>query len=47
MVDAPVTIEDANSRVLAYSARQELTDPARVATIMGRRMPDDVLARFR
>jgi hypothetical protein len=47
VVDAPVTIEDANSRVLAYSARQELTDPARIATIMGRRIPDDVLARFR
>ncbi len=47
VVDAPVTIEDANSRVLAYSARQDLTDPARVSTIMGRRIPDDVLARFR
>ncbi|EHR52514.1 hypothetical protein SacmaDRAFT_4328 [Saccharomonospora marina XMU15] len=47
VVDAPVTIEDTNSRVLAYSARQDVTDPARVATIMGRRIPDDVLARFR
>lgn len=47
VVDAPVTIEDTNSRVLAYSARQDLTDPARVATIVGRRIPDDVLARFR
>lgn len=47
VVDAPVTIEDNNSRVLAYSARQDLTDPARVSTIMGRRIPDDVLARFR
>ncbi|MQA60150.1 MAG: PucR family transcriptional regulator [Actinophytocola sp.] len=47
VVDAPVTIEDTNSRVLAYSARQDLTDPARVSTIMGRRIPDDVLARFR
>ena len=47
VVDASVTIEDTNSRVLAYSARQDLTDPARVATIMGRRIPDDVLARFR
>ncbi|HWC81100.1 MAG TPA: helix-turn-helix domain-containing protein [Pseudonocardiaceae bacterium] len=47
VIDAPVTIEDANSRVLAYSTRQEGTDPARVATIMGRRIPDDVLARFR
>jgi len=47
VVDAPVTIEDTNSRVLAYSARQDLTDSARVSTIMGRRIPDDVLARFR
>ncbi|GHF46790.1 hypothetical protein FHX82_001538 [Amycolatopsis bartoniae] len=47
VVDAPVTIEDTNSRVLAYSARQDLTDPARVSTIMGRRIPGDVLARFR
>lgn len=47
VVDAPVTIEDANSRVLAYSARQDLTDPARVSTIMGRRVPENVLARFR
>ncbi|HEX5118559.1 MAG TPA: helix-turn-helix domain-containing protein [Pseudonocardiaceae bacterium] len=47
VIDAPVTIEDASSRVLAYSARQDRTDPARVSTIMGRRVPDDVLARFR
>jgi hypothetical protein len=47
VVDAPVTIEDTNSRVLAYSARQDLTDQARVATVMGRRIPDDVLAKFR
>lgn len=47
MVDAPVTIEDANSRVLAYSARQDVTDPDRISTIMGRRQPDEVLAKFR
>ena len=47
VVDAPVTIEDANSRVLAYSARQDRTDSARVSTIMGRRVPDAVLARVR
>jgi GTP-sensing pleiotropic transcriptional regulator CodY len=47
VVDAPVTIEDANSRVLAYSSRQDRTDPARISTIMGRRVPDEVLARFR
>ncbi|GAA2790207.1 PucR family transcriptional regulator [Saccharopolyspora taberi] len=47
VVDAPVTIEDAHSQVLAYSARQDLTDPARISTIMGRKQPDDVLAKFR
>ena len=47
LVDAPVTIEDAQSRVLAYSSRQDLADPARVSTIVGRRVPDEVLATFR
>ncbi|GEL17395.1 PucR family transcriptional regulator [Pseudonocardia asaccharolytica DSM 44247 = NBRC 16224] len=47
IVDAPVTIEDAQSRVLAYSARQERTDPARVSTIVGRRVPEPVQAHFR
>ncbi|GAA4885900.1 helix-turn-helix domain-containing protein [Saccharopolyspora cebuensis] len=47
VVDAPVTIEDARSQVLAYSARQDMIDPARVSTIMGRGQPADVLAKFR
>jgi hypothetical protein len=47
LVDAPVTIEDSQSRVLAYSSRQDLTDPARVSTIVGRRVPDEVLATLR
>jgi hypothetical protein len=47
VVDAPVTFEDAQSRVLAYSSRQDLTDPARVSTIVGRRVPDEVLATLR
>ncbi len=47
IVDAPVTIEDAQSRVLAYSSRQDRTDPARVSTIVGRRAPGDVVAHFR
>lgn len=47
VIDAPVTIEDRSSRVLAYSARQERGDEARVATIMGRHVPDDVNAHFR
>jgi hypothetical protein len=47
IIDAPVTIEDAASRVLAYSARQDRADSARVSTIVGRRVPGDVLAHFR
>lgn len=47
VIDAPVTIEDASSRVLGYSARQDNTDAARVATIIGRRNPDATLDQFR
>lgn len=47
IVDAPVTIEDSQSRVLAYSSGQDLTDPARVSTIVGRRVPPEVIAHFR
>jgi hypothetical protein len=39
LVDAPVTIEDRLSRVLAYSGRQEEADAARAETIVGRRVP--------
>ncbi len=47
IIDAPVTVEDAQSRVLAYSARQDSTDPARVSTIVGRRVPAETLTHFR
>ncbi len=47
LVDAPVTIEDARSRVLAYSSRQDVTDTARVSTIVGRRVPADLVAHMR
>ncbi|MEU3948399.1 helix-turn-helix domain-containing protein [Streptomyces sp. NPDC029526] len=47
IIDAPVTVEDAQSRVLAYSARQDTTDPARVSTIVGRRVPPETLTHFR
>ncbi|MCP3801603.1 helix-turn-helix domain-containing protein [Allokutzneria sp. A3M-2-11 16] len=43
VVGGPVTIEDQQSRVLAYSGRQEAVDAARVQTILGRRVPPDVL----
>ncbi|TDD73983.1 PucR family transcriptional regulator [Actinomadura darangshiensis] len=47
IADAPVTLEDARSRVLAYSGRQDSTDPARVSTIVGRRVPPQVIAHLR
>ncbi|WP_433263381.1 PucR family transcriptional regulator [Actinosynnema sp. CS-041913] len=40
LLDAPVTIEDRSSRVLAFSGRQEEADPSRVETILGRQVPD-------
>lgn len=40
LLDAPVTIEDRSSRVLAFSGGQERADPSRVETIIGRQVPD-------
>ncbi|MGH4001802.1 MAG: PucR family transcriptional regulator [Pseudonocardiaceae bacterium] len=40
LIDAPVTIEDRSSRVLAFSERQDESDPPRVETILGRQVPD-------
>ena len=40
LLDAPVTIEDRSSRVLAFSGRQDEADPSRVETILGRQVPE-------
>jgi DNA-binding PucR family transcriptional regulator len=40
VVDAPITIEDRQSRLLAYSGRQDEADEARKETILGRRVPE-------
>jgi PucR C-terminal helix-turn-helix domain/GGDEF-like domain len=40
LIDAPVTIEDRSSRVLAFSGRQDEADPSRVETILGRQVPE-------
>jgi hypothetical protein len=40
LLDAPITIEDRSSRVLAFSGRQDEADPSRVATILGRQVPE-------
>ena len=39
LVDAAVTIEDLNSRVLAFSANQDKTDDPRIQTVLGRQVP--------
>src|SRR5687768_1746649 len=39
LLDAPVTIEDRSSRVLAYSGRQDEADRSRIETILGRQVP--------
>ena len=41
-IGAPVTIEDAQSTVLAFSGRQDEADAARVETVLGRRVPDRI-----
>ncbi|MEU8889981.1 helix-turn-helix domain-containing protein [Streptomyces sp. NPDC048442] len=43
LLDAPITIEDRRSRILAFSGRQDEADQARVATILARRVPDGYL----
>ncbi|TDD69200.1 PucR family transcriptional regulator, partial [Actinomadura rubrisoli] len=40
LLDAPVTIEDRSSRVLAFSGRQDEADSSRVETILGRQVPE-------
>ncbi|MCA0173835.1 PucR family transcriptional regulator [Bacillus sp. RAR_GA_16] len=39
----PVTIEDSDHRILAYSSHDENVDPARIATIMKRKVPEEVI----
>lgn len=39
LVDAPITIEDRDSRVLAFSGGQDEADAARVETVLGRQVP--------
>jgi hypothetical protein len=41
LMDAPVTIEDRASRVVAFSGRQDEADAARVSTILGREVPPE------
>lgn len=45
-VHNPITIEDFNHRLIAYSTHGHWTDQARMETIMGRRVPETVLNRL-
>ena len=47
VIGGPVTIEDATSRVLAYSTGQESADAQRMSTIIGRQVPAEVRRQFR
>lgn len=46
LIDAPVTIEDRSSRVLAFSGRQEEADASRAETIVGRQVPERFARRL-
>ncbi|WP_317987135.1 PucR family transcriptional regulator [Streptomyces kanamyceticus] len=43
LLDAPITIEDRRSRILAFSGRQDEADPVRVESILSRRVPERYL----
>ncbi|MEF2526918.1 MULTISPECIES: PucR family transcriptional regulator [Streptomyces] len=43
LLDAPVTIEDRRSRILAFSGRQDEADTPRVESILARQVPDRYL----
>lgn len=43
LLDAPVTIEDRRSRILAFSGRQDEADAPRVASILARQVPERYL----
>ncbi|MFB7368374.1 PucR family transcriptional regulator [Streptomyces sp. NPDC056222] len=43
LLDAPVTIEDRRSRILAFSGRQDEADTARVESILARQVPERYL----
>ncbi|MHA3703146.1 PucR family transcriptional regulator [Jatrophihabitans sp. YIM 134969] len=46
LLDAPVTIEDLQSRILAFSADQGRGDAARQASVLGQQVPGDHQARL-
>ena len=47
MAGGPVTIEDMHGRVLAFSQDGQTADPQRVETVLGRRVPDQMMRELR
>lgn len=43
LLGCPVTVEDVNFRLLAYSSHAKVTDAARIATIINRQVPEDLI----
>jgi len=43
-LQCPITIENANHQLIAYSSHSPQTDQARIATIVGRRVPEQVIS---
>ena len=41
--ECSVTIEDANHKLVAYSSHRAESDPARISTIVGRRVPEKII----
>ncbi len=46
LLDAPLTIEDLNSRVIAFSADQDRADDSRKETVLGRQVPERYLRQL-
>jgi DNA-binding PucR family transcriptional regulator len=46
LLDAPVTIEDRSSHILAFSGRQDEADESRIQTILGRQVPERFTRRL-
>ncbi|SMX90952.1 DNA-binding transcriptional regulator, PucR family [Brevibacterium aurantiacum] len=46
LLGAPITIEDRNSRVLAFSTGQDAADGPRIETILDRQVPDEYTRRL-
>ncbi|USG66689.1 helix-turn-helix domain-containing protein [Brevibacillus ruminantium] len=46
LLQNPITIEDSDHKLIAYSSHSESTDQARSSTIMSRRVPEKVLTRL-